>query len=161
MEPSNGEVSRRRPGVVTYRLVRPDDADLLARIAQARWSNLPLPELVELQDRAQRREYVARFGDAGEHVILEDGAAVGRVWWSDDGVERSIVDVALLPEARGRGIASSVVASLVVEAGDRVTRCSVDHTNARWRSQLEAMGFVEVAADEVRSELVRRPARHP
>ena len=153
-------LSGREPGTATFRPVRPDDAPLLARLARARWSNLPLPELAELQDRAQRSEYSARYGSFGEHVIVVDGVPLGRVWWSDDATDRRIVDIALLPEAQGRGTGPAVVASLVAGAGNRSTRLSVEHSNPRWRSQLEAMGFVEASSDSVRAELVRPPARH-
>jgi hypothetical protein len=64
---------------VELRPVVPSDDALLAALARSRWSYLPLPELVDLQDRAQRAAYTEQWGAAGEHVIEVDGEPVGRV----------------------------------------------------------------------------------
>jgi GNAT superfamily N-acetyltransferase len=119
------------------------------------------PELAELQDRAQRREYSAAPGSAGEHVVVVDGVAVGRVWWADELGERLILDVALLPESRGQGIGSQIVAQLVESAGARPVRLAVEHHNAGWRAHLERRGFVAVGSDAARTTLVRAAEEEP
>lgn len=139
---------------MTFRPVAPGDAAFLAELAAARWSELPLPGLAELQDRAQRREYVDRWGSEGEHVVLADDTPIGRVWWADDDGRR-IVDIVLLPSMQGRGIGSGVVAALVADAGDRTVRLSVEHTKAAWRRQLERLGFAETSSDGVFADLAR------
>jgi GNAT superfamily N-acetyltransferase len=134
---------------VDIRPVVPSDDALLAALARSRWSHLPLPELIDLQDRAQRAAYIEQWGAAGDHIIEVDGLAVGRVWWADTATGRTIVDLALLPNLRGAGIGSQVVAELVAEAGDRAVHCTVDITQRAWYDQLVRLGFCDVGGDDV------------
>jgi len=146
---------------LTFRPVDAGDAPLLARLTEARWGWLPDPRLAELQERAQRQAYVARYGADGEHVVLLDDVPVGRVWWCDDPADRWIVDAVLLPEARSRGLGTKVFATLVASAGDRTVRCSVERTKPRWQHALERLGFTEVSHDDVYAQIVRPPGPLP
>ncbi len=124
-------------------------------LAAARWSHLPLPGLAALQDRAQRSAYTHDWGAEGEHIIEVDGQAVGRAWWADTDEKRRVVDVALLPHARGQGIGGATMAEMIRGAGGRRVGCQVDRANARWHAQLLRLGFVEVpeGSDELNVEL--------
>jgi hypothetical protein len=140
---------------LTFRRVEPADGPFLTELAVARWAHLPLPELAELQDRAQRREYVDRFGVDGEHLVLLDGMPVGRAWWSDSDAGRWIVDVALLPTVQRRGVGTSVFKVLIAGAGGRAVYCSVEASMGGWRGQLEQLGLVETSSDEFYVSLAR------
>jgi GNAT superfamily N-acetyltransferase len=134
---------------VDLRPVVPSDDALLAALARSRWSHLPLPELVDLQDRAQRAAYTEQWGAAGDHVIEVDGEAVGRVWWADTATGRTIVDLAVLPSLRGAGIGTQVVTELISAAGSRPVHCTVDLTQRAWYDQLLRLGFHEAGGDDV------------
>lgn len=137
------------------RPVTEGDTTFLAGLAAARFAHLPLPELAELQDRAQRRQYVERWGPDGEHLVLLDGVPVGRVWWADDAGGCEIIDVALLPDAQGRGLGTAVVAELVAGAGGAAVHLTVDRSKSGWQRSLERLGFVETGGDEVDVRLTR------
>jgi GNAT superfamily N-acetyltransferase len=134
---------------VDFRSVVPADDALLAALARSRWSHLPLPELIDLQDRAQRAAYIEQWGAAGEHIVEVDGTAVGRVWWADTATGRTIVDLALLPDQRGTGTGTQVTKELIAGAGDRAVHCTVDLTQQAWYDQLIRLGFCEVGGDDV------------
>jgi len=143
--------------VLELRPAGPGDEAFLGRLAASRWAHLaPVgPELVGLQDRAQRREYAAVPGSAGEQLVVVDGEPAGRVWWADGESERHVLDVVIAPELRGRGIGSAVVEQLVVSANGKAVRLQVEHSNVAWRAHLERAGFVEAGRDAVRAVLVR------
>jgi GNAT superfamily N-acetyltransferase len=134
---------------VDLRPVVPSDDPLLAALARSRWSHLPLPELIDLQDRAQRAAYVEQWGATGDHIIVVESEAVGRVWWADTATGRTIVDLALLPNLRGAGIGTQVVKELIAGAEDLAVHCTVDLTQQAWYDQLVRLGFCDVGGDDV------------
>lgn len=134
---------------LAFRPVADEDRSFLEALASSRWSHLPLPELAEMQDRAQRTAYLSQFGPDGEHIVLADGEAVGRVWWADEDGVRQIVDLCLVPSHQRAGLGSAVFAALVESAAGRRVCCTVDRSLGAWRRALEAMGFSETAGDEM------------
>jgi GNAT superfamily N-acetyltransferase len=147
--------------MVTFRRAGDADHDLLAALASSRWSHLPLPELADLQDHAQRASYVAQWGPEGEHVVLADDVAVGRAWWADSETERVIVDIAILPAARGRGIGTAVIEALLDTAGGRVVRATVDVAQPAWLARFVDLGFADVGGDWLFRRLTWSPSETP
>ncbi len=143
----------------TLRPARPDDADFLFQLfVHSRASTLALLDgdepardaLLRMQFRAQDRAYHAQFPNARFDVIERDGTPIGRL--IVDRRERAIhvVDVALLPECRGRGIGTSLLGALLDEAaanGQAVT-LSVDRDNPA-RSLYRRLGFATVSEDAI------------
>jgi GNAT superfamily N-acetyltransferase len=146
----------RRPAAHT------DDAFLLELFATVR-PGLPIP-LVDVQLRAQRREWESRFPGSEDEIVLLDGRAVGRLWvaWTDEACV--LVDMVLLPEERRTGIGTKVVGEVLAEADRRgvPVRVTVERTNAASLGFCAKHGFVEVGAD-VFVELERpvSPPRRP
>jgi GNAT superfamily N-acetyltransferase len=138
---------------VDFRSVVPSDDALLATLARSRWSHLPLPELIDLQDRAQRAAYIEQWGPTGDHIITVDGEAIGRVWWVDTATGRTIVDIAILPNLRGAGIGTQVVKELIAGAGDHAVHSTVDPTQRAWYDQFVRLGFCDVGGDDVLRQL--------
>ena len=130
----------REPGstVIHLRPARTDDAAFLfALFCSARESEfalLPPPQresLLRLQYQAQTRDYAERYPQA-EHFIIEcDGESAGRLLLNRDADQLRVVDIAVLPAMRGRGIASAVLKSLITEAeaAGVPIRLSVWHDN--------------------------------
>lgn len=133
-----------------------DDAFLLELFATVR-PGLPIP-LVDVQLRAQRREWESRFPGSEDEIVLLDGRAVGRLWvaWTDEACV--LVDMVLLPEERRMGIGTKVVGEVLAEADRRgvPVRVTVERTNAPSRAFCAKHEFVEVGADEVFVALERR-----
>jgi ribosomal protein S18 acetylase RimI-like enzyme len=94
-----------------------------AELAQTDWSEAQKAAFLDFQFRAQHQHYTAHYQDAEFLVIERMGHPVGRLtlhWRSDD---LRIVDIALLPAARGQGTGSALVRSLLDEAA--ANGCSV------------------------------------
>ena len=96
------------------------------------------------QFEAQHAYYHEHYAGASFDVVLVDGEPAGRLYvdrWRD---EIRIVDIALLPEHRGRGIGTALLRELLAEAdaaGKPVT-IHVEKFNPA-RRLYERLGFVE------------------
>jgi GNAT superfamily N-acetyltransferase len=138
-----------------------DDAFLRELIASAR-PDLPDP-LVDLQLRAQRREWEARYPGSRDELILVEGGPVGRIWvaWLVDACV--LVDMALLPAYRRSGIGGRIVGEVLDEADRRrvPARVTVERTNAPSLAFCAKHGFAEIDGDAVHVVLERpvSPAR--
>jgi ribosomal protein S18 acetylase RimI-like enzyme len=73
-------------------------------------------ELMDLQFRAQTQGYGQQFPNAMYFVIEKHHEAIGKVTLDFGSNEIRLVDIALLPKARGQGFAASVVQSLQLAA---------------------------------------------
>lgn len=77
----------------------------------------PQAELfLRMQYTAQQQHYRARFPGADHRIVILDGRAVGRLLVDRREDELRLVDVALLPEHRGRGLGKALLQQLLAEA---------------------------------------------
>ena len=119
--------------VLSLRAEAADDRALLRRVyASTRAAELALTDwtdevkagFVEQQFTAQHAYYREHYPEAAFDVVLLDGLPIGRFYvqrWPD---EIRLIDVALLPEVRNRGLGGELLAGLLAEArasGRRVT----------------------------------------
>ena len=148
-----GESSTASGGAVSLRPVAPADDEFLLSVyastreeelAQVAWPPEQKWAFLRMQFEAQRREYDARYPDAQYDLILLDGRPVGRLWIGRDAEEIRLLDIALLPEARNRGVGSVLVTGLIEEAREsrRVLRHMVFVLNTGARRFYERHGFV-------------------
>jgi ribosomal protein S18 acetylase RimI-like enzyme len=109
---------------VALRPATAEDDPFLARLyAGTRedvWA-LPLPEptlaaLIAQQHAARGRQHAAAYPAASSDVVELDGARVGRLVVDRADQALRIVDVAVLPEHRGRGIGTAVLRAVLDEA---------------------------------------------
>lgn len=139
---------------VTLRQVRDVDAPLLFRIyastradelAQVDWSDAQKDAFLRQQFEAQTKHYGARFADARYDVIECDREAAGRliVWRGRD--EIRLVDIALLPAFRGRGIGEGLVRPILDTAAELglPVRIHVERSNPALRLYAR-LGFVPI-----------------
>lgn len=165
---------------LSRRAVTGDDDDVLADIyASTRRGELaPLPWSDELkgqflrqQFEAQRRHYARHYPDAERLLLLDGNRPVGRLYLDRRPDEIRIVDIALLPSHRGRGIGRALLEEVLEEARANgvAVRIHVERENPA-RRLYDRLGFVPVgetgiyllmewnpAAGEARSG--RRPER--
>ena len=131
------------------------DEDLLVRIyagtrEQVRgvvhWERDEWEAFVRMQHDAQRRHYESRFPDASHSVVVRNGEPVGRIWVHRATHEIRLLDIAILPEHRGRGIGTHLILDLQSEARDTGVplRHSVEHYNDGARRLYERLGFIAV-----------------
>lgn len=97
------------------------------------------------QHRAQHHHY-RRYYEGADWLILErDGQKVGRLYLVEWESELRIIDVSLVPSARGRGLGSALLSDIQqrgADAGKRVTIHVEVHNPAR--RLYERLGFVTV-----------------
>jgi ribosomal protein S18 acetylase RimI-like enzyme len=131
-----------------------DDREFLLRVyASTReeelrlvdWSDEQKATFVRQQFEAQDAYYREHYHAATFDVIEIDGEPAGRLYvarWDD---EIRIVDIALLPEHRARGIGTSLLRELLEEAASSRKRLSIHvELNNPARRLYERLGFVSV-----------------
>ena len=72
--------------------------------------------LIALQYRAQTEQYRLNYPAATHHIICQRDEQIGRLIVERGATEILLVDVALLPEFRNRGVGGTVVHGLIEEA---------------------------------------------
>ncbi|MES2715609.1 MAG: N-acetyltransferase [Pseudomonadota bacterium] len=110
----------------------PDDrALLLAVYASTRadelaltgWPPAQCQAFVEMQFDAQWRHYHQQHPQSLCQLVVADeagaGACLGRLWVDRSGERLHVLDIALLPAARGQGTGSALLRSLMAEARQR------------------------------------------
>ena len=122
------------------------------------WDDTQKDSFLRMQFEAQDHWYREQMPDASFDVVLVDGAPAGRLYVDRRDDEIRIVDIALLPEHRSRGIGTSLLGELLREAdaaGKSVT-IHVERLNPALRLY-ERLGF-SVAEDKgIYLFLERRP----
>jgi ribosomal protein S18 acetylase RimI-like enzyme len=74
--------------------------------------NLPdadLDRLLSIQYNAQRAGYAVNYPDAANQIIVLDGVDAGRVIWTTELGDLTLIDIAILSEHRGKGIGGAVL----------------------------------------------------
>lgn len=85
-------------------------------LAATDWSPQQKTEFCRQQFEAQDAHYRAHYPGASYHLILENGLSVGRLYVDRWSREIRIMEITLLPAARGRGIGSALLRELQNEA---------------------------------------------
>lgn len=138
---------------VALRPVAPGDEAFLEQVygstrerelALVPWSEEQKRDFVHVQFEAQSRDYAANYPQASFDVVLVDGEPAGRLYVDRRGDETRIVDIALLPAFRGRGVGERLLREVLGEG--RPVSIHVERGNPAWRLY-ERLGFT-VAADD-------------
>lgn len=114
-----------------------------------------LTQLIAMQQSMQSQGFRTAYPDALHAIVEHDSAAVGRLV-VDAGADRlHLVDLALLPGARGQGIGSAVLRALQAAAAARglALSLSVSHANPRAARLYASLGFETTASDEVQQRM--------
>jgi ribosomal protein S18 acetylase RimI-like enzyme len=121
------------------------------------WSDEQKAAFVAMQFDAQDRYYADALPSTQRSVVLLEGHPIGRLYVDIDDARVLIVDVVLLPEHRGRGIGSALLAGVLAEADRRrlPTRLHVEPHNRAHRLY-RRFGFKVVEPGAV-YDLMERP----
>ena len=124
------------------------------------WDDAQKASFLRMQFEAQHRWYREQMPDASFDVVLVEGKAAGRLYVDRREDEIRIVDIALLPEHRNRGIGSLLLGQLVAEA-DQERKPLTIHVERGNRARLlyERLGFREIEDKGVYLLLERPPAQ--
>ena len=140
------------------RYVTAEDEDFLFRLfvssRESEFAVLPGPQrsaLLRMQFEAQRQNYGRRYPDGRHSIVSLEDANVGRLWVGETETEIVILDVALLPEYRNRGIGSALYSRLIEQAmaSGKGLRASVSTANPGSLRFHERMGFTVTGRDEM------------
>ena len=112
-------------------------------LAQVAWEEGAREAFLEQQFRAQDAHYRANYPGATLDVIEVDGERAGRLYVHRGEDDIRIMDIALAPHFRGRGIGTALLRELMYEAGssNRSLSIHVELQNPA-RSLYDRLGFV-------------------
>ena len=145
------------PPAITRRAETEADAAFLLTLF--RESRAPLEQLPgldpPLRDQLRRQQfagqamtYRALFPTARFDIVSHAGTPIGRIVVDTAEDATTLVDIALLPAWRGRGIGTALIREILSDA-DRPVRLAVRHGNSDAARLYTALGFVAVEIDAV------------
>jgi ribosomal protein S18 acetylase RimI-like enzyme len=149
---------------VTYRTMTEADLPFVAElyastrreeVAQTGWPREVREAFLAQQHRAQHSDYSRNYADAEWLIVEHGGEPVGRLYWRERPGAFEVIDISLLPAARGRGIGGAILRDGLEQAraaGKPVT-IYVEKMN-RARRLYERLGFA-VAEDQGIYDLMR------
>lgn len=122
------------------------------------WTGEQKAAFVQMQFRAQRQYYLSQYPHAEYYIVETDGNRIGRMI-----VDRSLdpillMDIALLPEHRGRGAGTALIHELLDEAdrAGRTIQLHVESFNPAMRLYTR-LGFVRTGESGFYLEMTRQP----
>jgi GNAT superfamily N-acetyltransferase len=152
---------------VSLRLATETDEPFLERLFSAcRYSDFAsldepfATQMVQSQFVARRRDWADRFDVGGDHIIEVEDHLAGRLWIHSDGDCWELVDIAVLPEFRNRGIAGTLLRDLVeqAEANNATIRLTVRVDNTQAQRIYLRLGFSIEPSGDIDLRMVLRPS---
>jgi GNAT superfamily N-acetyltransferase len=110
---------------IALRPIRPEDRDLLCRIygstrteelAPVPWTEEQKNAFIRQQFDAQTAYWDEQYPEAERSIVEVDGAPAGRLYVQRWPKEVRLVDIALLPDFRKRGVGTELIQRLFSEA---------------------------------------------
>lgn len=132
----------------------PCDAELLYRIyastredelAVVPWDAAQKEAFLRMQFDAQHRYYQANFPDASYDLIVSGDEVLGRLYVDRSETAWNVIDLALLPEHRGKGIGRQVLTDVLAEAAAaaKPVQMHVERSNPAQRLY-DRLGFRQI-----------------
>ena len=149
---------------------RPDDDTFLRalyastridELAPTGWSAAQAEAFLRMQFDLQRTHYRKHFADARFLVVERDGRPIGRLYVNYTPEDVRVLDIALLPDARGNGVGRRLLEDVI----DRATRLGAPVTlhvavGSPARRLYERLGFRVVKEDPM-NFFMERPLASP
>ena len=137
---------------IAVRPAEPEDAEFLRGVfastrelerRAARWTAEEWQGFIRLQYKAQETSYTTRFPSAERDIIQCGGIDIGEIWVHRSTDEIRLLDIAILPKYRSRGIGSFLIKQLQQDAESRNVplRHFVEIENPDARRLYERLGF--------------------
>ncbi len=82
------------------------------------WPSQQAQDFLRMQWMLQRHAYQAQYPNANDLLIVRDGNSVGRCLIDENATRIHLIDLAILPEYRGRGIGSLILQDLQRQASE-------------------------------------------
>ena len=156
---------------VALRAATPGDTELLfsvyastraAEVAALGLGAAAATGFLRMQFRAQDTGYRAAHPDASIDVVVVDGVPAGRLWVDRRSHAIHVLDIALAPEHRGRGVGSALLRGLLAEGAATGRPVTLSALRAGRALTLYArLGFVVSGGDEMYVHLRADPPGQP
>jgi len=154
-------------GETSLRPAGPGDAEVLYRIyastreeelAVVPWDAPTKEAFLRMQFTAQDTYYHANFPQASYDLVMDGEQVLGRLYLDRGERAWNVIDIALLPEHRGKGIGSRLMAEVLAAAGAaaKPVEIHVERFN-RARRLYDRLGFRQIADQGVYLLLQWRP----
>ena len=145
----------------------PDDAELLYRIyastredelAVVPWDGSAKEAFLRMQFAAQDRYYRANFPDASYDLIISGEEVLGRLYVDRGEAAWLVLEIALLPEHRRKGIGTRLLTDVLAEAeaAAKPVQMHVERFNPAQRLY-DRLGFRQIADEGVYLRLEWKP----
>ncbi len=153
---------------ITRRPVTDADLDFNRRVyagtragemALVAWSDAEKGAVLRFQFDAQKTYDDEQFPDASFDLVLLDGEPAGRLYVDRRADEIRLVDVALLPEHRGRGVGGRIMREILAEGEEKglLVRIHVERENPAMQLY-RRLGFAKVEEQGVYDLMEWTPA---
>jgi ribosomal protein S18 acetylase RimI-like enzyme len=130
-----------------------------AELAHLGWDETTMRAFIEHQFSAQDAHYRANYPGATLDVIELDGSPAGRLYVHRGPSDIRIMDIALAPAFRGRGIGTSLLRALMEEADASRRKLSIHvEMNNPARSLYDRLGFRPAGEHGIYVLMERPPA---
>lgn len=131
-------------------------------LALAGWPPQQCEAFTQQQHRAQQQHYARHFPHSACQLILVGNEVAGRLWLDERADRLHVLDIALLPAWRGRGLGTRCLLDLAAGCGGRCLSIQVELHNPA-RRLYERLGFVADGEPQGLYQAMLRPAdaRHP
>ena len=137
------------------RPIQDDDRDFLRdlyrstreeEMAQTPWSEAEKAQFIEFQFAAQHDHYMEHYPTAQFDVVEVDGKPAGRLYVDRRKDEIRLIDTALMPQFRNRGIGGELLNDLIneSESSGKPLSIHVEHMNPAMRLY-KRLGFEKIS----------------
>jgi ribosomal protein S18 acetylase RimI-like enzyme len=144
---------------IRFRPITPDDIPFLRRVygttreeemQRVPWTDEQKTAFVDMQFAAQKEHYETFYPDCEFLVIELEGERIGRLYIDRGEIDIEIIDIALLPEYRGRGLGGMLLEEILAEgrATGKNVQIYVEHYNPA-RHLYERLGFRHVDSNGI------------
>ena len=142
-------------GEISLRPAGPDDAEALYRIyastredelAVVPWDSHAKEEFLRMQFAAQDTDYHARYPDASYDLVMAGEQVLGRLYVHRGETVWQVLDIALLPEHRGKGLGTQLLTEVLAAAAAaaKPVQMHVEQFNPAQRLY-DRLGFRQIA----------------
>lgn len=122
-------------------------AEELAAVA---WDDRQKEMFLRHQFNAQKQCYQTNYPGAEFHIVAVDGKSAGRLYLHRRPAETRIMDVALLPEYRRKGIGTFLLKKVLREAAEKQKPVTIHVENFNPALRLyQRLGFSTISGDAV------------
>ncbi len=153
---------------IALRAYQDTDRDFLFRlysstraqeIAPFGWPPAQQEAFLRMQFTAQQRWYSMSYEQAEHQIIEEGGVPIGRIMVLRQPPAAVLIDIALLPEHRGKGIGGELIRQVIQQCDQQglPLRLQVLRANPALRLY-ERLGFVRTQEDQIYIHMERSPS---